>query len=200
MTHHPNPPPPPPFPDTYLPVNPQGSQSKRSRRWPWILGLIGALAAGGAIGYGGTPEPEVVTKEVEVEVEVEPSDMDERRAELDQQEDDLDDRTSELEERDEELESLASELDEREGSITATATEIEENTIPGSGVFLVGEDIQPGTYSTEGSSCYWARLSGVSGDFDDIISNGNLDGPGYVTIAESDSAFETTRCGEWTLQ
>lgn len=192
MTFHPAPPPPPPH----------GSQptivAKRPRKWPWVLGVIGAFVLGGAAGYGGTPEPEIVTKQVEIEVE--PADMDERRAVLDDREAELDQRSSELDERDEELQTLASELDERDEALTATEQEVAENTIPGSGIYLVGEDIKPGTYRSDGARCYWARLSGTSGEFEHIIANDNVEGTAYVTIAESDVAFETSRCGEWKLQ
>ena len=42
-------------------------------------------------------------------------------------------------------------------------------------------------------SCYWGRLSGLSGDLDDIIANDNANGPFYVTVMESDVAL-TTAC------
>jgi hypothetical protein len=70
--------------------------------------------------------------------------------------------------------------------------------IRGDGIWLVGSDIQPGTYRNEnGGQCYWARLSGTSGTFGDIIANGNSSGQVVVTISPSDKAFETQRCGTW---
>lgn len=77
----------------------------------------------------------------------------------------------------------------------------EQNTIPGDGTFIVGEDIQPGTYETEGSEyCYWERLSGTSGTMDDVIANGVPTGPAIITISPSDEAFLTEGCSEWTLR
>ncbi|MBK6770309.1 MAG: hypothetical protein IPG72_15130 [Ardenticatenales bacterium] len=69
------------------------------------------------------------------------------------------------------------------------------------GTLLVGTDIQPGIYRTsnESGSCYFVRLSGVSGEFDDIIANDNPDGPTIVEILESDEAFKSERCGRWTM-
>lgn len=199
MTLHPGPPPPPPQSSRTM------QSAKKPRIWPWIIGVVAALGIGGAVGYGGTPEPEIITKEVEIEVE--PADMDDRRAELDDLEAELEQRSSELDERSDELDTraaelqtLASELDERDEALTATETQIEENTIPGSGIYLVGEDIKPGTYRSNGSDCYWARLSGTSGESNEIITNNVVEGTAYVTIATSDVAFETSRCGEWTLQ
>lgn len=69
----------------------------------------------------------------------------------------------------------------------------------GEGIFIVNGDIAPGTWrSSGGESCYWARLSGFSGQFDDIIANDNATGPTVVTINESDAGFESSRCGTWT--
>lgn len=70
----------------------------------------------------------------------------------------------------------------------------------GNGTFLVNSEIQPGTYKTEGgSSCYYERLSGTSGTFDDIIANENPDGQAIVTIASTDAAFKSQDCGTWNL-
>lgn len=64
------------------------------------------------------------------------------------------------------------------------------------GTHLVGEDIQPGLFRGEtgtGSfdSCYWERLSDLSGDFDAIIANGNGMGTFYVEVVEGDEALNT---------
>ncbi|MFF7647087.1 hypothetical protein [Streptomyces canus] len=75
--------------------------------------------------------------------------------------------------------------------------------IPGDGTYVVGEDIRPGTYRTDGPgdsaipNCYWAPLSGTSGELNEIIANGNTTGPTTVTISASDEAFQTTGCKTW---
>ncbi|MEU9190840.1 hypothetical protein AB0D14_41360 [Streptomyces sp. NPDC048484] len=75
--------------------------------------------------------------------------------------------------------------------------------IPGDGTYIVGEDFKPGTYRTDDPKdsaipdCYWARMSGTSGEFDEIIANGNTAGPTTVTISASDEAFQTTECKTW---
>jgi hypothetical protein len=68
------------------------------------------------------------------------------------------------------------------------------------GNFVVGTDIQPGTYRTRkaSSGCYYSRLSGFGGSFSEIISNENTDAPAVVTIAATDKGFKSTRCGTWT--
>jgi len=69
------------------------------------------------------------------------------------------------------------------------------------GKWLVGTDVQPGIYRTDnaGGSCYWARLSGLSGELGDLLANDNASGPAIVEIAATDAAFESTRCGTWHL-
>lgn len=190
-----------------------GNKPKKKRRWPWIVGIFVALFVGVGIGNSGDAEPEVVTETEtetvteEVEVEVEPADLQDRRDVIAEDEESLEARASELDDREAALDEREAEL-ESQAQADADAAEEEESqgtssgSIPGSGTFLIGEDIQPGTYRTEGDSgfCYWARLSGLSGELGDIITNDLPDGPGFVTIAETDVAFETTDCGEWVAQ
>jgi hypothetical protein len=68
------------------------------------------------------------------------------------------------------------------------------------GTFIVGKDIQPGTYRTRDASsgCYYARLKGFGGSVDDIIANDNTDFPAIVTIVSSDKGFQSGNCGDWT--
>lgn len=101
--------------------------------------------------------------------------------------------------RDEQVETFTA-VQEPEQA-TPDSESSEQNTIPGDGTFIVGEDIQPGTYETEGSEyCYWERLSGTSGAMDDVIANGVPTGPAIITISPSDEAFLTEGCSEWTLR
>jgi hypothetical protein len=68
----------------------------------------------------------------------------------------------------------------------------------GDGMYIVGTDIQPGTYKSSGQQgCYYARLSGFSGSTDDIIANDNTDAPAIVTIAATDKGFQSENCGTW---
>ncbi|HEU5112250.1 MAG TPA: hypothetical protein VFU96_02965, partial [Acidimicrobiia bacterium] len=70
-------------------------------------------------------------------------------------------------------------------------------TIP-EGKWVLGTHITPGTYQTPGGEgCYWERLSGVSGTFEDIIANGTPAGQAVVEIDPSDIAFNSFGCGEW---
>lgn len=70
----------------------------------------------------------------------------------------------------------------------------------GAGWWLVGKDIAPGLYRTEGEIRYFARLSGLSGDLADILANeAGTSGPVLVEIHEGDIAFQTRGDGVWTL-
>lgn len=104
-----------------------------------------------------------------------------------------------------EMDARAAQLDAREAAVAAredAATVLEQQaadgSIPGSGVHLVGEEIAPGTYrASTPQNCYWERLSGLSGEFGDIIANGIGAGDSTVTIRGSDVAFASERCGTW---
>ena len=50
-------------------------------------------------------------------------------------------------------------LDVREGAIKSEETLAASDPMAGDGTFVVGTDVQPGLYRSEGgSNCYWARL------------------------------------------
>lgn len=69
----------------------------------------------------------------------------------------------------------------------------------GAGTYIVGTDIDPGTYHAPGGdTCYWARLSGFTGSLDDILANANPTGSTTVTISPSDKGFESSGCGTFT--
>jgi hypothetical protein len=79
--------------------------------------------------------------------------------------------------------------------ITKSKTSFED------GAYIVGTDIQPGTYKSSGhSSCYYSRLAGFGGDLGDIIANENTETAAIVTIASTDKGFKSNRCGTWKLQ
>lgn len=60
----------------------------------------------------------------------------------------------------------------------------EPGTSFGDGRWAVGDHIAPGSHrSNGGDSCYWERLSGFSGEFDDIIANDIVEGRALVEIA-----------------
>lgn len=86
------------------------------------------------------------------------------------------------------------------------------NEIPGNGVFLVGIDIQPGPYRTEGpanplilifgrvselSTCSWSTHSTPAATNDDILDTNTSMGPMSVVIRPTAAAFKTANCKIW---
>jgi hypothetical protein len=77
-------------------------------------------------------------------------------------------------------------------------------TTMGSGVYQVGVDVLAGQYKTPGppegaviDMCYWARQKDDSGEFESLITNGTLQGPGSVTINDGEFVELTGDC-TWT--
>lgn len=71
----------------------------------------------------------------------------------------------------------------------------------GSGTWIVGTDMQPGTYRSSGPNdtvgyCMWSRHSVITGDpFEGIVaSDGTKSGQMVVTIAPTDKMFITKGC------
>jgi hypothetical protein len=92
---------------------------------------------------------------------------------------------------------------ERATSAEASPTSVV--TAFGDGTYEIGNaagQVPPGKYRATvppSEHCYWERLKGLSGQFDDIIANANEDAgaPLIVTIATTDKAFKTSGCGIW---
>jgi hypothetical protein len=74
----------------------------------------------------------------------------------------------------------------------------EAQTEFGDGTYIVGKDIEPGTYKSNDSVVYWARLKDFSGDLESIHANGVPTGPEIVEISSSDVGFQTSGGGTWT--
>jgi hypothetical protein len=66
----------------------------------------------------------------------------------------------------------------------------------GDGEYQVGADVARGTWKAQNPvHCYWARVSGFSGEPADIIANST--DSGIVTIQKTDKGFVTSGCGSW---
>ena len=67
-------------------------------------------------------------------------------------------------------------------------------TVLSPGTYLVGRDIEAGVYRGKAGddileSCYWARLSNVSGN-DDVLANDNATGQYFVEVLPTDFALK----------
>ena len=88
-------------------------------------------------------------------------------------------------------------------SAASPATAAAAGTI-GEGVWIVGSDIQPGTYRSPGAPaggyCMWSRHSSVAGGpFDAITaSDGSKAGQMLVTVQPGDKLFRTHGCAPFT--
>ncbi|WP_127914972.1 hypothetical protein [Prescottella agglutinans] len=73
------------------------------------------------------------------------------------------------------------------------------------GVYRVGVDVQPGTYTTAGAwpgsllPCTWSRLQELPLGGMAIIEPGSSYGPVTVTIDPGDDGFMTGGCRGWNL-
>ena len=122
-------------------------------------------------------------------LELEKADLGEQIAAL---REDADQARRELRREEKKLERLRDEVSDAE-------QQIEDKTIPGTGTYVVGEDIEPGTYRAEASpGCYWARLSSLNTS--DIIDNNNADGPVVIEVLASDKALELSNCADFVKQ
>lgn len=69
------------------------------------------------------------------------------------------------------------------------------------GIWIVGVDVQPGTYRTQnpGGDCYWERMRDFAQGLNSIIANGLPSGvSAIVEIRSSDAGYTSQRCGTWT--
>ena len=87
------------------------------------------------------------------------------------------------------------------------------NPIPGNGFFLVGADVSPGLYRTDGSAstfgvyindvptqdsmCLWFTYSTPDANKDHVVATNMSVGPMYATLNETVRAFESQNCQPW---
>ena len=76
-----------------------------------------------------------------------------------------------------------------------------KTTMPDSGVLAVGQQVKPGLYRAQDGNggCYWATLSGFSGDLDSIIDNDfTYDAQPIMRVPAWAVGVEVSGCGTWT--
>ena len=89
-----------------------------------------------------------------------------------------------------------SRLSKLQGEVSGARRQAARNTFAGTGTFIVGTDVAPGTYRAQTSSgCYWARLASL--DTSNINDNDNADGPVVIQILPSDKAIQVSDCGDF---
>lgn len=75
-------------------------------------------------------------------------------------------------------------------------------TIPGDGVYSVGDEAAPGTYKSAGPSmadgvCVWSTYSTMVNDYDSLLDSNSSMGKLYAVISTGAAAFETMGCSTW---
>ncbi|MCV7290314.1 hypothetical protein H7J87_33805 [Mycolicibacterium wolinskyi] len=85
------------------------------------------------------------------------------------------------------------------GVAAPAAPAVPATTMDHDGIFIVGTDIEPGTYASAGpvedGTCYWKRMADLHGG--DIIDNAISKKPQAVQIDATDKAFKTSGCQAW---
>ena len=87
------------------------------------------------------------------------------------------------------------------------------NPVPGNGFFLVGRDIAPGLYRTDGSAstfgvwindvptqdsmCLWFTYSTPDANKDNVVATNMSLGPMYANVNATVMAFESHNCEPW---
>jgi len=167
--------------------------------------LVVGLILGGAIGFLARPAIQTTS-----EYKALKSDLTEQLTEAGKQNDVLNTRLgvandkaaaaeakkAELDARDAALAKAEAQLKADQAVLDATIQQVQDSQFS-DGVHLVGTNVAPGVYSiSNGSSCYYAWMTGTGSDAD-IIDNNIVNGPATVTLRPGD-VFETNRCGTWT--
>jgi DNA repair exonuclease SbcCD ATPase subunit len=92
-------------------------------------------------------------------------------------------------------------LSKQQQQVKAQLGQIQASQLSGDGVYVVGQDIKPGVYHTNGSGdtgandCYFATLN--SSDTNDIADNNNFDGAETVDVSSA-YAFEINGPCTWS--
>lgn len=171
---------------------PQPTPKRRGlfrRALPWLV-AVAALFVGIAIGAAGGDTPAASPATSAARPTADPAAVDARQNE----------RKTQLDAREAELNRREDELKIREAALQTQEAAVKENTIPGEGLYVVGQDVKAGTYRTAGPSgrpCYYAIKNGTGADAD-ILDNNIIEGAGSVTIKDG-QVFETKGCQDWTL-
>jgi hypothetical protein len=103
-------------------------------------------------------------------------------------------RKAALDARQRSLDARSRALDARTAKVTGMEATAAANTIPGDGVYIVGQDISHGTYkSAGGAGCYWSRHDKGNGILDNYIG----DGATVIVVHASDFSVEISGCADF---
>jgi multidrug efflux pump subunit AcrA (membrane-fusion protein) len=110
-------------------------------------------------------------------------------------------RNAALSQQSSSLKAQQTALSQQQRQLKAQLGEVQASQISGDGVYVVGKDIKPGVYHTNGSGntgandCYFATLN--STDTNNIADNNNFDGAETVDVSSA-YAFEINGPCTWS--
>jgi TolA-binding protein len=198
--------------DTTITQNPAPASGPRRRRWAWTTAALVVLAAvavviGTLASSASSARSEVARNKAAIaSLHGQVSSLNGRVSSLNGQVSSLNGQVSAAQQQVQSAQAAAkakaaqdyasrkAQLDQREAAvkkqesaIAAEAGQQHASEISADGVYVVGQDIQPGTWHTAGDggqgNCNYALLN--STNTDDIIDNNNFNGPDTVTVTSA---------------
>lgn len=167
---------------------------------PWKLALVAGIVAfivGAMIGGGGASsikaENTAQVKKAKRDSKAMMVDAEKERAEiLGSAGTEKDTLTADVAKLAAEKAKLAPQVVALKKELGKLTSEKKSSTFEGSGQYLIGSDIKPGTYKADASpGCYYA----VMGKGDQIVSNNNVDGPVVLDVPASGGMYvEVSGC------
>lgn len=192
---------------------PKGTPKQAWYRRTWVIGLtavvLGVVLGAAVAGSGPTISPEA-RKQIDAARAAQHKALAERdqargaqqqaESERDQARDELNAAQGDLTTRKAALDKRKSDLDVREKKITDAEKAAKANSFGGDGIYLVGTDIQPGTYKAGPSpsgNCYTEVDRNLNDDLNSIMSNNNTSGPVVLQVPSSAKSIKVSGCADF---
>ncbi|HEX5496223.1 MAG TPA: hypothetical protein VFX70_16785 [Mycobacteriales bacterium] len=199
-----------------MPTGPHRPDTGPKRSWyrrAWVVavaaGILGVLL-GAAMGMSGSATSPAAQHQIDTarsaanraDAQRDQARAAQRQAESerDQARGALNDAQAGLTTRKAALDKRKSDLDARERKITDAEKAAKANSFGGDGIYLVGTDIQAGTYKAQPSpsgNCYTEVDRNLDGGLDSIMTNNNTSGPVVLQVPSSAKAIKVSGCGDF---
>ena len=182
------------------------------RTWVTVTGVaVLGLILGAAVGSSSGPEiSPAAQKQIDAAHDAQhqaETDRDDARAaqqqaesERDQARNELNAAQADLTTRGAALDKRKADLDTREKKVSGAEAAAKANSFGGDGIYLVGTDIQPGTYKAGPSpsgNCYSEVDRDLNDTINSIISNNNTSGPVVLNVPGTAKAVKVDGCAEF---
>jgi hypothetical protein len=170
----------------------------RDNKLTVALGVLG-LVFGAAIGASGSEQKTKTTTVATTQIETHTETVNAPAEVLRQTRHRVDAARSRLSDVRSQVSDERATLRKLEAQVSGTRAAIRRGTFAGNGTFIVGQDIDPGTYRAAArEGCYWEREASLdTSSIDAILANDNADGPVVVQILPSDKAVKVAGCAKF---